>query len=313
MISAVVITYNSAGCIADCLTSIRRTLPDAEIVVVDNNSNDRTVDVATATSDGVRLIELKENVGFGRACNVGAGAAERPLVLFLNPDTRVGEIDRDGFARLITRRPFGLMAPAFDDESERRRVDSHWLPELISHAAGMLRPRDWRPPRVRHSRDGERAWVGAAMLLVARDEFLTLGGFDARFFLYYEDRDLSRRYRESGFPVETTVALRGTHQGGASSTHDGLGAGPTAWGLLGSIQYVSIYSGSAAAHRSAWATLFTLRAIRIVLRPLEAMGWERARRKSRQLDEVLQFMVTAANSGDGRFCPDALKAVRRWA
>jgi N-acetylglucosaminyl-diphospho-decaprenol L-rhamnosyltransferase len=311
MISAVVITYNSAECVADCLASVRRALPDAELVVVDNDSRDRTVDVAAATMEGVRLIELDENVGFGRACNVGVELAVRPHVLFLNPDTRVGDVDRDALVRLLARRPFGLVAPAFDDEPERRRVDSRWLPELISHAAAMLRPREWRPSRVRHARDGARAWVGAAMLLVARDEFLTLGGFDPRFFLYYEDRDLSRRYRESGLPIETTEALRGTHEGGASSTHDGLRAAPTAWGLLGWIQYVSIYSGPLAAYRSARAALLVLRGMRTVLRPLGATGWGRARRKARQLEEVLRFLAARASSGDRRFCPDALDVLRR--
>jgi hypothetical protein len=279
--------------------------------VVDNASHDRSVDVAAASTDGLHLIELNENVGFGRACNVGAEAAAQPHILFLNPDTRIGPVDRDSLVQLVTRHPFGLVAPAFDDEPERLRADSHWLADLVSHTFAMLRPREWRPPRIRHSRDGAHTWVGAAMLLVARDEFLAFGGFDPRFFLYYEDRDLSRRYRESGFPVETTDALRGTHQGGASSTHDGLRAGPTAWGLLGWVQYVSIYSGSHAAYRSACAALLTLRAMRTTLQALGVTGWRRARRKAQQIDEVLQFLAARANSTDTRFCPDALDVLRR--
>jgi GT2 family glycosyltransferase len=311
MISVVVVTYHSAECIADCLASVRRVLPDAEIVVVDNNSKDDTVNLAAAAVDGVRLIELEENVGFGRACNVGAKTAMRAHLLFLNPDTRVEEVDREGLAQLLTRRPFGLVAPTFDDEPERRRLESHWVLELASHAAGMLRPREWRPPRVRHSQDGTRAWVGGAMLLANRDEFLKLGGFDPRFFLYYEDRDLSRRYRESGFPISTTQVLGGTHQGGASSTRHGPATAPTAWGLLGWIQYVSIHSGSRPAYRVARAAVLSLRAMRFVMRAVGASGWERARRKNRQLDEVLQLLAARAKSDDGRFCPDALAVLRR--
>jgi hypothetical protein len=149
------------------------------------------------------------------------------------------------------------------------------------------------------------------MLLVARDEFLTLGGFDSRFFLYYEDRDLSRRYRESGFPVGTTGALCGTHEGGASSTGHGMRAVPAAWGLLGWIQYVSIYNGSRAAFRSAWIALTTLRAMRATLRAFGATGWGRARRKARQVDDVLRFLASRASSSDTRFCPDALDVLRR--
>jgi hypothetical protein len=55
----------------------------------------------------------------------------------------------------------------------------------------------------------------------------------------------------------------------------------------------------------------TLRAVRTVLRALEATGWGRARRKARQLDDVLRLLAARAHSGDGRFCPDALNALRR--
>jgi N-acetylglucosaminyl-diphospho-decaprenol L-rhamnosyltransferase len=310
VISAVVVTHESAACIAGCLTSVARTFPDAEVVVVDNDSHDRTVDIAASTMDAVRVIELRENVGFGRACNIGANIAAQTHVLFLNPDTRVAEVDRNALGELLARRPFGLVAPWLDDEHERRRIESHWLPDLVLHTVGTLRPRESRP-RVRHSSNDTRVWVGGAMLLVARDEFLTIGGFDPRFFLYYEDRDLSRRYRESGFPITTTDALRGVHKGGASSTQDGLRAGPLAWALLGWIQYVSIYNGSRAARRSAWAALSTLRVTRAALRVIAATGWRRARRKKRQLEEMLHFIDGRANADDGRFCPDALEAMRR--
>lgn len=286
-----------------------RAFPEAEIVIVDNASRDATA-AAVATTAGVRLIELPENVGFARACNVGAEAAAGPYILFMNPDAQVLEV-RGEFRRLLERRPFGLVAPAFDDEPERRRPDSHWSREIAAHVLGMLRPREWRPPRVRRARDGEPAWVSAAMLLVVRDEFLRLGGFDPRFFLYYEDRDLSRRYRGTGLPVVTTNALRGTHHGGTSSGGDELRVAPIGWGVLGWIQYVAIYNGLPAAARCARATLVALAATQKALRLPAAAGWGRARRKVRQLDELRRFLAERASSNDRRFCPDALHAVRR--
>jgi N-acetylglucosaminyl-diphospho-decaprenol L-rhamnosyltransferase len=311
MISAVVVAYDSAECIASCLTSVRKVLPDAELVVVDNASSDETVRLATFAVEDVRLVRLEENVGFGRACNIGAEVASRPHVLFLNPDTRVASLDRNALAQLLARRPFGLAAPALRDEPDRLRAERHWLSDVVSHTAGMLRPRELRR-RGRHRSfgDSRRAWVGGAMLLVARDEFLTLGGFDPRFFLYYEDRDLSHRYRKEALPITATGALQGTHEGGSSSAHDGLHANSTVWGLLGWIQYVSIYSGSESAHRCARLTLMTLQAIRAALRPLEAAGSGRARRKARQLERVLHLLAWRARCNDNRFCPDALRVIR---
>src|SRR5215204_6601702 len=88
-ISAVVVTYNSAACVGGCIASVQGLLPSAEIVVVDNASDDQTTDVVRSSAPRARLIESGENVGFGRACNIGAEAANGSHVLFLNPDVLV--------------------------------------------------------------------------------------------------------------------------------------------------------------------------------------------------------------------------------
>jgi GT2 family glycosyltransferase len=309
LISAVIVTHDSARCVAGCLTSVRRALPDAEVLVVDNNSRDDTAAVARSAGSDVRLIELDENLGFGRACNLGVEQARHEHVLLLNPDTRVAAVDRGGLARLLSRRRFGLVAPALDTEPERTHDESRWQRELIAHTLMMLRPREWRP-RPLPAGDGRSTWVSAAMLLVTRAEFVALGGFDPRFFLYYEDRDLCRRYRDSRFTIETTRVLHGTHEGGGSSTHDGLRAAPIGWGLLGWLQYVSIRDGTPAARTAARATVRLLRTMRTGLAAPERAGWQRAGRKRRQVDDVLVFIRERAASGDERFCPDALDALR---
>ena len=148
------------------------------------------------------------------------------------------------------------------------------------------------------------------MLLVARDEFLELGGFDPRFFLYYEDRDLSRRYHNANLPVRITKAIRGRHAAGTSSASDGLRAGPMAWSLLSWIQYIWIHEGERTAWRAARATLTTLRVLRLGAHALASLPWARARRKARQLDEVLRALTEHASGDDTGFCPDALRLVR---
>jgi GT2 family glycosyltransferase len=151
------------------------------------------------------------------------------------------------------------------------------------------------------------------MLLVSQPEFLELGGFDPRFFLYYEDRDLSRRYRDANLPIHTTEAIRGRHTPGTSSASDGLRVGPLAWSLLGWIQYMCIHEGERTARRAARSTLTTLRVLRLGAHVLAALRWARARRKARQLDELLRLLAEHASGDDARFCPDALRLVRRLA
>jgi GT2 family glycosyltransferase len=312
MISAVIVTYDSASCVGRCIASVRDALPDAELVVVDNGSHDNTVSLVRGSAPEARVMQSGENLGFGRACNAGAEAATGSHVMFLNPDAVVTAVDRERLDRLLTTRPFGLVAPVFEGEGDRRRPERSWAHEYLAHTLETLRPHGWRG-RASHYQRERAAWVSGGMLLVSRKEFLELNGFDPRFFLYYEDRDLSRRYTSANLPIRTTDSIRGRHTPGTSSSSDGLRVGPMAWSLLGWIQYMCIHDGERAATRAARATLTTLRVLRFAVRALAALHWARARRKARQLDELLRFLAAQASGDDARFCPDALRVVRRLA
>jgi hypothetical protein len=91
---------------------------------------------------------------------------------------------------------------------------------------------------------GAHSWLSAALLLCARTEFLDLGGFDERFFLYYEDQELSRRYEAHGLPLAVTDAINGHHVcGGSSATHDVARSIPCAASAMSSVEIVSIVHG----------------------------------------------------------------------
>jgi N-acetylglucosaminyl-diphospho-decaprenol L-rhamnosyltransferase len=286
---------------------VQDALPHAEIVVVDNGSRDETVHAIRAAAPEARVIENDENVGFGRACNAGAEAARGSHVLFLNPDIVVTAVRQHRLRELLTTRPFGLVAPDLEGEVDRRRAENPWTREFLAHTLEVFRPREWQRPSRRHR--VEDAWVSGAMLLASREEFLELGGFDPRFFLYYEDRDLSRRYRTASL-VRATEAISGRHAPGTSSASDGQRAEPMAWSLLGWIQHICIHDGEGTARRAARATLTTLRVLRLAAHALASLPWARARRKARQLDELFRVLAEHAFGDDVRFCPDALRVVR---
>ena len=307
MISAVLVTYNSAARVRACLDSLRTRLPDAEIVVVDNGSQDESVAIVREAAPAARLHERGRNVGFGRAANTGAEGASGSHVLFLNPDTTIVAADETRLRALLERRPFGLVAPVLEDEPQRWRPETSWRRDYVAHTFGTLRPRELRPRQKGHG-----SWVSAALLLVNREEFLGLGGFDRRFFLYYEDRDLSRRYRDRGFPIETTDALRGSHVGTGSSAADDLRVAPMAWSLLGWLQYVAIHEGDRTARRAAHATAATLRSLTLALRAPGADRSRRAVRKRRQLEALLQELHARTEDSVSDFCPDALRALRPY-
>ena len=213
MISVIIVTHNSAACVGSCLDEIASSLPDAERLVVDNASTD--LSRAVAEHHGAKVTPLDKNLGFGRACNVGAGQAAHEHILFLNPDVAIGATDASLLEDLLQARDFGLNVPASTSCQFMLRERS-WINETMSLSLRALRPREL-PKRVPSPRAGRAPWVSGAALLVRKAEFLSVGGFDARYFLYYEDRDLSWKYRQRGLPMRTTSALVADHAGGGSS------------------------------------------------------------------------------------------------
>ena len=103
----VVVAYNSEAVLADCLGSLAAQLPGAEVLVVDNGSTDRTLEIAGRWPD-VRVIAGHGNVGFGGGVDRGAAAATRELLLVVNPDAAVVAADAAALERLSRDEPIGV-------------------------------------------------------------------------------------------------------------------------------------------------------------------------------------------------------------
>ncbi len=246
MISIVVVTHNSQAIVGACIDSVARWLPDAETLVVDNASTDDSP--AVARRHGATVVELPENIGFGRACNVGVHRASNDHVLFLNPDVTVRATDAGGLATLLGTVPFGLVVPAATDAFLFR--ERPWFREVLSLTLGPLRPRELsRRSPVRSS--GRATWASGAALMVRVSEFLGTGGFDPRYFMYFEDRELSWRYRASGLPVRSTSLLAADHMQGGSSEIGDRRSELLAYSLMGALQYTYAVRGARTA-KHAW-------------------------------------------------------------
>lgn len=249
-VSAVIVTHNSAQLVPECIRTVREALPAAEIVLVDNASSDETVAVACSTGQ-VTIVKSPANVGYARACNTGAIASSGPHIVFLNPDVSFVDADHDVLMRDLAREPFGLVGPLFADRGHVAPLTMPhrpWLNELAERVIGPLRPRELT--RIGHrAKVGSRWWLCGACLLVRKDEFLSVGGFGQEYFLYYEDRDLARRYDRAGLPLRTTQALTATHAWGKSSSDVDatLRVVPHAWAYLGWLEYVATWDGARAA------------------------------------------------------------------
>ena len=224
-VAAVVVTHRSVETIDACLSRLRRAEGVAEIRVIDNASDDDTLDVVQrhALADArVRFIANPDNPGFGIACNQGAADSAAPWLAFVNPDCL---IEPDTFARLrahadaIARaeRADALLGADLVDEAgvrdgAARRRDPDFAAMLRRPSARKLD----LPMDARQSLQPVDAVSGALMVLPRR-LFDALDGFDPGYRLHAEDLDLCRRARAAGARVAVANDVRVVHVRGVSS------------------------------------------------------------------------------------------------
>lgn len=214
ILDVVVVTFESAAHVRGCLEALPAR---GRVVVVDNASSDGSADLAAAL--GAEVLRNPDNRGFAAGANQGARRGAADAILFLNPDAVVAPEDLSRLhATLAADSQVAIVAPRLlrADGSAQRG----WWPlpspaETWREALGLRRL--WP---VRLGPDGAAPFVVGACLLVRRDVFEQLGGFDEAFWLYGEEADLCRRARDAGWQVRYVGAATARHVGGASGAAD---------------------------------------------------------------------------------------------
>jgi N-acetylglucosaminyl-diphospho-decaprenol L-rhamnosyltransferase len=239
-LSVIFVTFNSANELGAAVSSVRAHLPDPQIIVVDNGSTDQTCRVVDEMV-AVQLIHGHGNIGFGAGVNLGAHAASGDLLLVLNPDTSVIHADAESLLDLARHSPLGMLGCLVHSEGKYHHLmhtEWGWRRELYwMMMAWFLVPREMTVHRPRPKLTKGRSWISGAAFVVSRSEFCRIGGFDEDIFLYFEDTDLSRRYRQQGAGVGTTDAVVIAHHGQGSSRDNQ--AQIQAWALLSLIELVA--------------------------------------------------------------------------
>lgn len=224
-VAIVIVTYQSGDVIGDCLDSLSG-LPDVEIVVVDNASSDQTRD--QAASRGIRLLANPDNAGFAAAVNQGVRATTAPLILILNPDTRL----QTGLEALTacfddpkTGGAGGLLTGA--DGRPQTGFMARNLPNptaIVFEVLGINRLWPGNPANWHYRCLGNDPMVpslveqpAGAFFMFRRSAWLQLGGFDEGFHpVWFEDVDFCQRLRAGGYSVRYDPAARAVHAGAHS-------------------------------------------------------------------------------------------------
>jgi GT2 family glycosyltransferase len=214
----VVVAWNSAAAIESCLRAALAAGP-AEVVVVDNNSQDTTASLVTQRFPSVRLIPLAENTGFAHGCNVGIACTGAPYVLFLNDDAELTPTYLSVLLATLQAMPQAASAVGklLRGPGQPATLDSAGL---VLHRYA-LRPQDRGQGELdRGQYDTPQTLFGpsgAAALYRRRalDSACTAtdpSPFDAKLFAYYEDVDLAWRLGRQGWThlyVPTAIAYHG--------------------------------------------------------------------------------------------------------
>jgi GT2 family glycosyltransferase len=195
--SIIVVNYNGGEQVLECLRSLEAGGGERqEVIVVDNASQDGSAERIEKAFPGVRLIRTTTNLGFGGGNNLGARQAQGQYLAFVNPDTRVEPGWQEALRRALEADPRAGMATARILLGERPDRVNACGNEM--HLSGLTLCRGMGQPRQAYDTPCEVGAVSGAAFLMRRELFERLGGFDASFFLYMEDSDLSLRVRLAG-------------------------------------------------------------------------------------------------------------------
>lgn len=232
-LSVIILNYNVRYFLEQCVESVQKALNnlDAEIIVVDNNSSDDSCAMMKRLFPHIKLIENKENVGFPKGNNIAVAEAKGEYVCILNPDTVVAE---DTFEKILNSQftihnsQLGIIGCKLIDGTgnflpeSKRGVPTPWV--AFTKIFGLYKVSSffgkYYAQHLTENQSGKVDILVGAFMVLKRDLYLQVGGFDENCFMYSDDIDLSYMIQKLGkenfYFHETTVI----HYKGESTVRD---------------------------------------------------------------------------------------------
>ena len=258
-LSIIIVSWNVVDLLSACLESIYRTCTSQhtfEIIVVDSNSSDQTVDMVRAHFPQVRLFPQTENIGYTRGNNLGLAHAQGRHLLLLNPDTEIvggalslmiDYLDHHSTVGIVGPRTFNSDG---SQQSTRRRfptfavglVESTWLQDWVPKS---LLDRYYAAD-IADDATAEVDWVQGSALMARREIYAQIGGLDEQFIMFSEELDWCKRAKGIGWQVVYLGTAQITHHGGKST--DQVTARKHIHFQESKLRYFRKHHGAAAAH-----------------------------------------------------------------
>ncbi len=229
-LSIIIVNYRSWKRLSACLHSIEQQgLQHLEVIVVDNFSNDGQGDSFVAQFPHVKWIMQNTNGGFAQACNMGAAQASGNWLLFLNPDTilnttvlqpLLARAEKETDWKLIGIRQFNDAGKDTHPHGVFLKWWNVWPP--FRSLERLIKGQEYSKQYLSTAPIAFPDWISGAFVLIRKNDFQELGGWDERFWMYYEDMDLSKRAADKGWKRVMYNELTCVHSHGGSSriNHD---------------------------------------------------------------------------------------------
>ncbi len=235
-VSVVIVSFNVRGFLENLIASLNRSLEglDSEIVVVDNTSDDDTVEYLKKNFPSVRLIENRVNVGFGRANNQGVKASTGEYLLLINPDAIVTESTIKEMLAFSESHPEAgassckvLNADGTLQKTCRRGFPTPWVAFTKLFGLSTLFPKTklfgrYNLTYLNPEEDHEVDAIGGSFMFIPRRVFDEVGGFDEDYFMYGEDIDLCYKIKRAGHKVYYTPRTTAIHFKGESTRRSSI-------------------------------------------------------------------------------------------
>jgi N-acetylglucosaminyl-diphospho-decaprenol L-rhamnosyltransferase len=228
-IDVVVVTYNPGETLGAFLSSLDDAGAIANATVVDSDSPEKTAE-PVARKHGATFVAMPANLGYGAAANAGARLGAAPFIAICNSDVVVAPGAFATLAAVGAADPaIGALGPCILELDGSLYPGARPLPSLWLGAGHAVLGRMWpsNPFTRRYRRvldpvgpDVDTGWLSGSCLVVRRDAFERIGGFDEGFFMFLEDVDLCRRLGRAGYRCRWVPTAAVTHMGGHSWRSD---------------------------------------------------------------------------------------------
>lgn len=205
LVTIIIVNYNGKKWLKDCLDSIySQTYKNSEVIFIDNASVDDSVIFVQKNFPKVRIIRNKKNIGYGRANNLAVERATGEVIFFLNTDTILAEDVLEKLVACKMKRKLQIIGPMLFD-FEGKEIDKGFNRSI--DFTGYL------------GFSGKMFYIDGAALMINKKDFIKLGRFDEKYFMYSEDIDLCWRAHLLGMKIDKCYDVAVRHFEGGTGGH----------------------------------------------------------------------------------------------